>query len=372
VTRAAHLVVDARTIRAGASGVGHFSAGILAGLDELAGEGVPPRVTALVPAGPHDAWSRGALGRLRGVAVEEVAPDYQRHPAGDWWLNAGLPRLVERLGGTTLLSPAYLAPVVPCRFRRIVVIHDAIAWTHPENYPAGFRWYIRTMARLAARACDVVATVSPSEAHLLRRLGLAGREGIAVVPNGVDQRVFRPGAEARVREVLCVSSPEPRKNLGMLLRAVGGMTAPAPVRVVGVRDPRARARLREVAGNVEVVFEDLVEEGALALLYRRAGVVAFPSRREGFGLPVLEAMASGAPLVASDIAAVRWLTAGGRCARLVPPDDVGAWSGALEAALGSADQEMARFARRARSRSLRFTWRLAAGRLALLAGGPPS
>ena len=202
----------------------------------------------------------------------------------------------------------------------MIVIHDAAALRHPEWYsPAYAAWQGRILPALARRALHVVTVSEFSRRELTELLGL---QDVSVIPGGVDPR-YTPEADATAarRElgltkpyVLCVASQTARKNLQALTPLAAARRGrrrrrpPPAVRARGRarRPPPPRRRARAL----------------LPGLYAGAEAFALPSLYEGFGLPVLEAMACGTPVVASDLTALPD-TAGG-AARLAPPDEVAA------------------------------------------------
>jgi glycosyltransferase involved in cell wall biosynthesis len=251
-------------------------------------------------------------------------------------------------GARALLCPANLAPLA--HPRNVIVIHDAAALRHPEWYsPAYAAWQRRILPALARRALHVVTVSEFSRGELIELLGLsAGR--LTVVPGGVDA-AFTPAADAgRARRalgltrpyVLCVASQTARKNL----RALAPLAGEVEVVVAGGHRPQFAPE----PGLEPLRHLGAVPEALLPGLYAGAEVFALPSRYEGFGLPLLEAMASGTPVVASDATALP-ATAGG-AARLAPPDAVAA---AVRDLLGdAAERERLRAAGLERARA--FTW----------------
>jgi glycosyltransferase involved in cell wall biosynthesis len=373
-----HLVVDARTVRPGATGVGHYVAGLLLGLERVLACDSAWRVTALRLAGSDEGseWPADLWRSLSRVAVREVSVDYENHPAGDVWLHRELPRLMRRVEGDVLLSPAFLAPTGRRDFARLVVVPDAIAWDEPGNLPFGFRHYLRAATRLGAWGADRVLTLSPDAARRLARRGV--RCG-GLLPPGIDSVLFRPEQEAGAvlpdgtrrgaPVILFTAALEARKNQIVLFEALWRPELARLDPELVLLDRRAAEGLarwsRQTAGlRVRAVAPRGPQD--VAAWTRAADVVAFPSRAEGFGMPVVEAMACGRPVVASDIGALRWLTAGGRAARLVAPCDPEAWAQALSAALAHSDDRMRRAAL---ARARRFTVEAAGRRLLAHAGG---
>jgi glycosyltransferase involved in cell wall biosynthesis len=257
------------------------------------------------------------LPKLRPGVYEVVTPRPRLvHRAGHAWEQFVLP--VRAARAKALLCPANLAPLA--HPRNVIVIHDAAALRHPEWYsPIYAAWQRRILPALARRALHVVTVSEFSRGELVELLGLSP-DRITVIPGGVDP-AYTPDADAEHarRElgltkpyVLCVASQTARKNL----KALVPLAAHIEVVVAGGHRPQfAREEGLDALRHLGAVPEHL-----LPGLYAGAEAFALPSLYEGFGLPVLEAMACGTPVVASNLTALPE-TAGG-AARLAPPDQI--------------------------------------------------
>jgi glycosyltransferase involved in cell wall biosynthesis len=279
-------------------------------------------------------------------------------------------------GGDALHAPTPLAPPAPRRGRCMVVtVHDTVPFTHPETLTRrGAAWHQAMIKRAAVRAnAIVVPTVAVAE-DLARHA--PGPATIAVVPHGVPDVFLTDVDPAQLRAtsigldlpdayVLAVGTVEPRKGLDVLIEAMAKPYAPdLPLVVAGPHgwgevDLAALAEKHGLpAGRLRVL--GMISDTDLAVVLRRASVLAVPSRAEGFGLPVLEALAVGTPVVHSDVPAL--VEVAGDAGVAVPRDDARTLAATLAAVLDDASGTQRRVAQ-GRLRAQAFTWQHAAAEL---------
>jgi glycosyltransferase involved in cell wall biosynthesis len=313
-----------------------------------------PRLTLAVPEGMR-------IGLPPGVGLEVVKiPRRLRGQLGKvWFEQVGFPRVCEALGVDVAHVPYWGSPLrspVPL----VVTIHDLIPLLLPE-YRGGplVRLYTGLVAA-SARGAEIVLTDSESSrTDIVRRLGIPGERvrtvylaaGPEYAPRGVGSPV-NIAIEKGTREkyglgqwyVLYLGGFDARKNLDTLLRAytyvLDGVGDAFPLALAGrlpdagsPRFPDVRAMLERygLAEGKEVLFTGEVDEADKPTLYRGAACFVYPSRYEGFGLPPLEAMACGTPVIAAGASSVPEVVGDG--AYLVPPHDARKMAGAIIATL---------------------------------------
>ena len=287
--------------------------------------------------------------------------------------HVSIPRQLRRLRADLFHSPHYVLPLLS-RVPSVVTVHDCIHLLFPKYLPNRLALiYARFMLRQAVRRSAVVLTVSDaSRADILRFYPDTPPERVRVVPNAIDDAVLTvPSAEEaqRVHEryqiqgrfVLYAGNIKPHKNLDRLIEAFGQVKARPgfeDVKLIIIGDEIQRygslRRSVETAGvRQDVRFFGFVPDTTLAVLYRTAHVFAFPSLYEGFGLPPLEAMACGAPVITSRISSLPEVV--GDAALLVDPYDTKEIAGALERVLSdpALRQDLVT---RGRERASHFSW----------------
>jgi glycosyltransferase involved in cell wall biosynthesis len=257
------------------------------------------------------------------------------------------------------------------RVRHVVTIHDLSFFTHPEVHSIDKRAYFREAIRYAGTHADALICVSQPTAELLEA-NVQVSVPVHVIPHGIDHDRFTPVNqldEAATRKslfgietpyLLFLGALEPRKNLPSLVDAYEKLLLDdASLRdhvlvVAGKAWPGIRESLR-IPSIGALKFLDFVPEEHVASLYRGASVVAYPSREEGFGLPVLEALACGTPVVTTAGSVMDDLTRG--AAIVTDPNDSAAFAGALHQAVHGLGPDSS-----LRSRvSGTFSWTKAAG-----------
>jgi glycosyltransferase involved in cell wall biosynthesis len=257
-----------------------------------------------------------------------------------FWYPARLPRATG--GADVLHCPTYRGPV-RSRVPLVVTVHDLAVFRHPDAFNRWSRLYgPRVIPRVLREARRVIAVSDFTRRELVELLAVPEAR-IRVIPNAVDETFTAEGPAADGDYVLAVGTLEPRKNLPRLVDAAQRIGV--ELRVVGERGWGGV----DVGGN-GVRWLGRVADEELARLYRGARCVAYPSVYEGFGIPVLEAMACGAPVVTSRGGATEEVADG--AAVLVDPHD----PAEIAAGIEQASLEREELSRRGRERARAFTW----------------
>ena len=335
---------------------GRRSGAIRLGIDgrELVGglrTGIGRYLTEVIRAAVEDEWEC-VLYTDRAVrldpALGPVTGTVLRHRWVPWWDQVGLPRQLARDRISVFLSPYYKIPVIaPCP--AVATVHDLFF----IGYLGGWRPVHDTVVSLAARvytrrAAAIITDSESSRQTIIRMLGVRA-ERVFAIPLAVGP-AFRPTpltdavrAQYGIRRpyVLCVGNFRPHKNLPRLLRAFAALppSLGAYYLVLAGDGGDERSRLLALAEELgiaeRVAFPGHVDEAHLAGLYSQSALFVLPSLEEGFGLPALEAMACGAPVVASNRGAIPEVV--GAAAALVPADDHAAMADAMRRVLSAAD-----------------------------------
>jgi glycosyltransferase involved in cell wall biosynthesis len=271
---------------------------------------------------------------LKAIALR-IVPEFNRPRLPQFWVQVQLPRHVT--GG--LLSFCNLAPIA--LRRHIVCIHDLHTWLMPNSYGRLFRWAHRVVLPILGRRVSLVTTVSTLSRDHLVQFGVAPREKIVVTYNGSNHVArWRPGLAkldiAGCRPfVLCLGRSQQYKNLELMLQIAQPLDALGlDVCIAGdIGASTVRRYCQEVPANVRLLGR--IGDHDLAKLLSQALCFIFPSRIEGFGLPAVEAMALGCPVIASNAPCLPEVC--GAAALYADPDDVAAWVGAIRRVKGDAD-----------------------------------
>jgi glycosyltransferase involved in cell wall biosynthesis len=274
------LLLNYRPVLRQPTGIGVYANAVLPALQQL------PHV--LIPGGEEGS----ARQRLQRLA----------------WTQLELPRLARRHQASLIFTPAPEGYLGPQRVPQVVMVHDLRPISHPERSLQSL--YFRSWVPPLLRAARHVLTNSRFTAGEIQRCTGLPAERISVIPLGYDVEAFRPGplpsSSKQNPYLLHVGQAYPHKNLRRLIQAFAQVVPAYPelsLVLVGkphaTESPQLRAIVAELGMQRRVEFRSYVSASELPDLYRRALAFVFPSLWEGFGLPVLEAMACGTPVITS-------------------------------------------------------------------------
>jgi glycosyltransferase involved in cell wall biosynthesis len=310
------------------------------------------------------------FGRLSPHAEVIAGPSAISHrPARLAWEQTGLPLIAQQVGAQVLHSPYYTMPLhapVPV----VVTVHDVTFFSEPELHSAVRAGFYRSATRTAVRRAARVIVPSQATRQEMVRLLDADPAGIDVVPHGVDLETFHPPGEAEARRVsdrlglhgrpyiAFLGVLERRKNVPELVRgwvrAVEGLPEPPALVLAGSSgwDDAVDQAIAEVPAHLKIVRPGYLRAADLPGLLGGAMIVAYPSRAEGFGLPVLEAMACGAPVMSARLLSLPEV--GGDAVEYTEPDAEGIAS-CLRELIGNPERR-AQLSRSGPQRAREFTW----------------
>jgi len=365
------VMIDYTSAIAQGAGIGRYTRSLVDALARVDGETDYTLFSVERPTPARGFPSAGAAPNMR----PRLFPVGNR-AATIAWQRLRLPAPVELVAGAARVfhGPDFTLPPTLVA-RRVVTIHDLAFLTHPELAFPKLAAYLQAVVPRTVRSARRVIAVSQRTADdLVAHLGTSP-EKISVIPLGVDPSVHRIADPVRIAElearlglrhpfILAVSTIEPRKNYERLIAAFARATqAPDGPRMLAIAGRKGwlydgvfeAARRSTVQDRIN--FLDFVADADLPTLYTAADALAMPSIYEGFGIPVIEAMACGTPVVCSDGGALPEVA--GDAALIVAPDDVeGLASALIRIVAYPALREELR--QRGLERAQRFTWDTAA------------
>jgi glycosyltransferase involved in cell wall biosynthesis len=337
------------------TGVARYAREVTIALDALISEGHPLgrdlEIDLVIPRPISEPL------RLDAISVR-IVPEFSRPRIPQFWVQAQLPWHVP--GG--LLSLCNLAPVA--LKRQIACIHDMHTRLMPSSYGIGFRWAHRVILPVVGRRAARITTVSElSRSHLVK-FGIAPQENIVITYNGSDHAKKWNASESTLAVdrgrpyVLCLGRDQEYKNMGLLAKLAPlldemGLDLWMPG---DVNEATVLRYVAEMPSNIVLLGRIGDDDFKKAL--ENALCFLFPSRIEGFGLPAVEAMASGCPVVASTSPCLPEIC--GDSALFADPDNVHAWAESVRLLMldpGWRERLVAKGHARANS----YSWRLIAG-----------
>ena len=296
------IFINGRFLAQPVTGVQRYAREVVLALDDLleAGEIDRDRYVFVIvsPVGASD------LPGLKHITIRFVGPS-----RGHAWEQLVLPAISR---GGWLLSLCNVGPLL--KHRHMVTIHDASVFAYPEAYSLSFRaWYQFALPVLGKTAAKILTDSHFSESELIKYCGLPP-DKIAVVSLGVDHmsrlqpdyNVFQKHRLGEKPYILTASSLSPHKNFMRLAQAFNLLrNENVDIVVAGGANPKVFGNSRFSSNQANVHYLGYVSDGELRALYERAHCFVYPSLYEGFGLPPLEAMACGCPVIVSDAASLK-------------------------------------------------------------------
>ena len=279
------------------------------------------------------------------------------------WNQAQLPRLACRQGASLIFTPAPEGYLGPQHIPQVVMVHDLRPISHPEQSLQSL--YFLAWVPPLLSGCRHILTNSQHTATEIQRCAGIADDRLSVIPLGYDAEAFRPRAQESESlqdrpYLLHVGQAYPHKNLRRLVLAFAQVAERDPdIRLVlaGKPHPKGTIQLQRLVAELElsdrIEFRSYVSYQALPELYRGAVAFLYPSLWEGFGLPILEAMACGTPVITSFGSGMQEVS--GDAALLVDPLDVGMLAQAMYDVLHSAAVRV-RLRERGLQRAALFSW----------------
>ena len=356
-----HLAINASEIGRQRGGNESYITGIISGLVEL---DHPPQISLLTCD-----WHKPL--QIPASTQEVKVGPYRQLPFFLWQQTLAL----RRLQPDWYLSNFFLPPMLPCR--GAVVVHDLSFRRHPKYFPRPVAWYMKWLTGLAIRKAWSILTVSEFSRHELLQFYPVDKAKVVAIHNGVGGEFSPLTREADIiadRDILshygikrpyifALGNIHPRKNLGRLLEAyllLRKARKSSPEMVWGGLERWESGQLLSQAQAAGVILPGFIAQHHLPTLYRQAEMLVYPSLYEGFGLPPLEAMACGTPVLVSDTTSLPEVV--GEAALKVDPTDAREIAWAMTQLLDDSRLQ-AQLRQAGIERVKQFTWRRSAQRL---------
>ncbi len=278
-----------------------------------------------------------------------------------------LPLKVRKENIGVLWSPGYTAPMwCPCP--QVVTIHDLQYKTHPEDLSYLERLTLDFLVKNSCRRCDFIIAVSKFSKNEITRFKFASKDKVSVIYEGVD-RAFGEPVKGDISElvdipiktpyILCVAHTYPHKRVHLLIQAFGNLMREIPHHLILVGKPRrgeneVKKSLKGLPDSIRVHRIENLEYSDLKVIYQKADLFVLPSEYEGFGLPVLEALLAGVPVVTTNNASLPEV--GGECVQLTQNNTPGNLAETIKETLNLSMEERKKLIVEGKSWARSFSW----------------
>jgi len=305
-----HIAIDARRISDRHAGMGVYTFNLLRAMERI---DTKNRYTIF-----HNPLKTNKIDfKNPNFSTYETPITIENHLVGDFWRNFYLPYRLRSEGTDVFHDPGYFLPIVSSGYKSVVTVHDLVVYTFPQTNSKRYFWYMRQMTKIGVQKADLIIALSFHTKEDLIRILKVPESKVRVVYSATNEhlkRITDPAEIASTREkfgidgpyILCVNTIEPRKNLPRLLSAYHLLKTEMKLEhklvvcgMFGWLYGDVFTTIRELGLEDSIVFTSYVKDEDLPRLYSGAELFVFPSLYEGFGLPALEAMACGAPVITS-------------------------------------------------------------------------
>lgn len=244
------------------------------------------------------------------IDIEMVQPESSNRYMQHYWEHFTLPKTAQKYD--ILFSPANIAPVLlPRKTKLVVTVHDLAFLKYPCSVSKLFYYYYKCIIPLIMKRADHIITISHFTKNELCYHYPETCAKISVIYNGINQNFTRDASVTKEDYILYVGSLNPRKNFANLIKAHERLKSNTKLVIVGNFNDNFRLNrddketLARAKNNPNVVFKKHLNQNDLINLYRKARLFVYPSFYEGFGIPPVEAMGCGTPLIVSEYSAMQ-------------------------------------------------------------------
>ena len=358
------IAIDVRTVLPNRSGVGNYVLNLVQSLRQ-----VDPGPIYYFLAQKKNLFLLGNLAREQNPLLTIFS--HENHPLSDFWEYFILPIRLKMMGINVFHGPASLIPFRKDHCGLVVTIHDLVAFLFPETIPLKYGAYMRYLLRQAVKKADKIIAVSQHTKKDLIRILKVPSEKIVVIHEAPSPIFFpynKEEAQARLKQqygitkkfIYHLGNIEPRKNLIILLesftRVCQDLGNEYQLVVSGQKGWLTRSLshfLKNYPAQDQVLFTGYVPMEHIPMFMNSAELFVFPSLYEGFGLPVLEAMSCGTPVISSDRSSIPEIV--GSAGILVNPTDIQELADRIVGLLRNPEEKM-RLSQLGKEQSARFSW----------------